>query len=148
MESQRQYLFATDVVDKKSSKWFSVDGHGSRGTVRPEMSRQPQHGSIDKEHGHAETPNFHEDQHEQKIRRTLQFCGLLVSLAFISYIFIPWGSPYLSWLGTDSPIILYAHETLRPLPSIHASDDAILDDQIPMPSVSCKLHGWSIRAQG
>ena len=141
MESQRRDLFAADVVDKKWSKWFSVDGYGSRGTVRPEMSRQPQQGSMDRGHGHAGTPKFHEDQHEQTIRRTLQFCGLLVSLAFISYIFIPWGSPYLSWLGSDSPIILYARETLRPLPLIHASDHAVLDDQIPMPNVSCKYMG-------
>ena len=146
MESQRQYLLDADVVDKKSSEWFSVDGHGNWGTVRPEMPRQPQLGSIDKEHGHAGTPEFHEDQHEQTIRRTLQFCGLLISLAFIIYIFIPWGSPYLSWLGTDSPIILYAQETLHSLPLIHSSDDAVIDDPIPMPNISCKLHGWSIRA--
>ena len=148
MESQRQYLFDADVVDKKSSEWFSVDGQGNRGTVRPEMPRQPQQGSIDKEHGHAGTPEFHEDQHEQTIRRILQFCGLLIWVAFTIYIIIPWGSAYLSWLGTHSPIILYAQETLHSLPLIHASDDAILDDPISMPNVSCKLHWWSFWAQG
>ena len=147
MESQRQYLLLdADFVDKKSSEWFSVDGHGNRGTVRPEMPRRPQQGSIDKEHGHAGTPKFYQDQHEQTIRRTLQFCGLLISLAFTVYVFIPWGSPYLSWLGTDSPFILYAQEILHSLPSLHVFDDALLDDPIPMPNVSCKLHGWFIRA--
>lgn len=148
MESRRQYLLDADVVDKKSSERFSVDGPGNRGTVRPEMPRQPQQGLIDKEHGYAETPEFHEHQHEQTIRRRFQFCGLLISLIFIIYIFIPWGSPYLSWLGTDSPITLYAQETLRSLPLIHASDDSIREGPMPMPNVSCKSHGWFIWAQG
>ena len=148
MESQRRYLLDADVVDRKSSGRFSVDGLGNRGTVRPEMPPQPQHVSINKEQGYVGTPESHGHHHEPTIRRRLQFCGLLISLAFIIYIFIPWGSPYLSWLGADSPIILYAQETLRSLPLIHASDDAIRDDPISMPNVSCKLHGWLIWSPG
>ena len=145
MKSQRQYLLDADVVDKKPSERFSVDGPANRGTVRHEM---PQQESMDKEHGYAGSLEFHDHQHEPTIRRRLHFCGVLISLAFILYIFIPWGSPYLSWLGTDSPVILYAQETLRSLPLIHAYDDVIRDDAIPIPNVACKLHGWSIWAQG
>ena len=148
MESQRQYLLDADVVDKKSSERFSVDGPENRGTVRPGVPRQPQQGSMDEEHAFAGTPEPHEHQHqhERTIRRRLQFCLLSILVAFILYIYIPWGSPYLSWLGTDSPIILYAQETLSSLPLIHASDDAMHED--PMPNLSCKLHGRSIWTQG
>ncbi len=146
MELQRQYLLNADVVDKKSSELVSVNGPGNRWTVRPEMPRQPQQGSIDKEHGYAGSPTSHEHQHERTIRQRLQLCALWISLALILYIFIPWESPYLSWLGTDSPIILYAQETLRSLPLVHAPDDAIHDDLIPMPNISRKLHGRFIWA--
>ena len=148
MESQRRYLLDADAVDRKSSDWFSVDGLGNRGTVRPEMPPQPQHVSINKEQGYADTPESQAHHHEPTIRRRMQFCGLSISLAFIIYIFIPWGSPYLSWLGADSPIILYAQETLHSLPLIHATDDAIRDDPISMPNVSCKLNGWFICSRG
>ena len=144
MESQRRYLLDADVVDRKSSGRFSVDVLGNPGTVRPETPPQPQYVSINKEQGYAVTLESHEHHHEPTIRRRLQFCGLMISLAFIIHIFIPWGSPYLSWLGADSPIILYAQETLRSLPLIHVSDDAIRNDPISMPNVSCRLHGWFI----
>lgn len=145
MEPQRHYLLDADVVDKQSSERFLVDGPENRGTVRPGVPLQSQQGSMDEEHAFAGTPKPHEHQHERTIRRRLQLCILSILVAFILYIYIPWGSPYLSWLGTDSPIILYAQETLSSLPSIHASDDASRDD--PMHNVSCKLHGRSIWTQ-
>ena len=146
MELQRQYLLDADAADKKSSERFPADGPENRGTVRPGVPRQPQQGSMDEEYAFAGTPKPHEHQHERTKRRRLQLCTLSILVAFIIYTHIPWGSPNLSWLGTDSPIVLYAQETLSSLPLNHASDDAIRDD--PMPNFSCKLHGWSIWTQG
>lgn len=142
MESQRQYLLDADVVDKKSSERFPVYGPESWAMVRPGVPRQPQQGSMDEDHAFAGIPKPHKHQHERTIRRRLKLCILSILVAFILYIHIPWGSPYLSWLGTNSPIILYAQETLSSLPLIHASDDAIRDDLIS--DVSCKLHGRTI----
>ena len=106
--------------------------------VRPAVNHQPQQGSEKKRALGLEPHKCQTNQNTRTTRQRWQLWVQWISLAIILYIFIPWESPCLSWLGPNSPLLHYAQEVFNPAMSKPSTGHSLLDDPNPGPNVSCR----------
>ena len=104
--------------------------------VRPAVNHQPQ--PKEQRAWGLEPHKCQTNQNTRTTRQRWQLWVPWISLAIILYTFIPWESPYLSWLGPHSPLLHSAQEVFNPAMSKPSTGHSPLDDPDPGPNVSCR----------